>query len=204
MKFRSAVTWMWAVAMIVLVGAGTAQAESLNPQTARAAVVEKLRLKYGPEFIEASPVWVACPKEAVFDIDGTHAYCWGEFEKRRTRHFIVAKVDTDLTAEITDTAKWRREWRRCAGRYIRSYGIRGSLVTNDRRCATYSLIISDIDYYIREGRLKREFITGWHGTNTIGFGRVVRYVCKSKRHGSLYRIKCSNSLGDGFKLRLRY
>jgi len=195
---------MWAVVLIATAGAGTAQAESLNPQSARAAVVKQLALEYGSDFTEATSVWVVCPKEVLLVIDGEHAFCDAEFGRQRTRHYVSATVTRDFTTEITDARQWRREWRRCGKGRIRGFGKRGILTTNDRRCATDVLMISDLDYLIRMGRLKRKTVVAWHGTNMIGMGGVARHVCLTKRRGSLYRISCFNSLGDGFKLRLRY
>ena len=203
MRKRASISFLLGLSLFVLAVPGSAQAEPLTPKTARAALVENLKDKYGPGFTGASTVWVKCPEEGILDFDGVKAYCMAEFEKGRTRTYEFASVDEEFKVKTLTFGRWHRSFRRCAPRYLREARVvEGVLATNDRRCSTAALMASDIDYRVRSGKLKRKSVTGWHGTNTAGYGAIATYVCHSKRRGNYFHVRCSNSLKDTFRLKV--
>lgn len=176
--------------------------QPLTPTTAQRAFADALARRFGSEFQAADQSWVKCPREQIFDLDEDgydDAICMAVFGTGRTRRYATGTVNSAFDAEVGYTRRWIRQMRRCASRYARNIG--GTVWTNDGSCGTAGQLASDLAYRMRRGTIGRRATVFWHGTNTAGFGELVKLPCTVRRTRSTYTASCRNKLGDALRYR---
>jgi hypothetical protein len=189
---------------LVIAAFTSAQGRGLNPTTARQAMSQKLANRFGNEFVNATAVWVKCPKQEILNFSGNRfAICMAEFGRNRSRHLIVGRVDETLQAYVDYTRRWNRHFRPCPRRFLRRLNVRGSLSANDNNCGGTALMAADVAYWLSRGKFHRHEAVYAHGTNRVGFEQWARFPCKRKNFGQRISVTCRNSLGDAFRYRVR-
>lgn len=134
----------------------------------------------------SDPEYSECPKEQRFN---GMALCKAQFRRNGKWRYVSASVRDGNAVAYPFTRTWTRKWRSCKkrGRYAP-----GKLRSNMGYCDY--LMAGDIQYSVKfQGKFPKKVFV--HGTNTAGFGEIVKYKCTHKQRTA----RCKNSLGDSFK-----
>jgi hypothetical protein len=134
----------------------------------------------------SDPEYAECPKVERFN---GMALCNAQFRQGRKWRYVSTSVRDDNTVAHPFTRTWTRKWRSCRKR---DRYAPGKLRSNMGYCDY--LMAGDIQYSVEfQGRFPKKVVV--HGTNTAGFGEIVKYKCTHEQRTA----RCRNSLGDAFK-----